>query len=112
MIGDQLSVDQWKVQISEMMRGLGPDCIRDVVSDYLQWQTPSRARQLLGSWCQHWRNLPIFRPALLVRRQGRYSQLRDVFISTSEFSQEDRDSMLSCFARSENSPLTPSLTDG
>ena len=94
-----MTVAEWKVQISEMMGGLGPDSLRDVVSSYLESQTPSTARQLLGSWCQHWRSLPIFRPALLVKRQGRYSQLREVFISTTEFSQEDRDSMLSCFSR-------------
>ena len=83
-----------------MMRCLPPDCLRDVVTDYLQAQTPARARQLVGSWGKHWSSLLIFRPARLARRdQPRYSKLREVFISTSEFSQEDRDSMLSCFYR-------------
>ena len=98
---DWTIVDERKVQISAMMLCLGPDCLRDVVSDYLQSQTPSTARHLLGSWCGHWRSLAIFRPLRLARARGqrRHSQLREVFISTAEFSQEDRASMLSCFSR-------------
>ena len=88
-------------QISSLMLWLPPDCLRDIVTEYLQSQRPSRARELLGSWGKHWSNLLISRPARLARRaQPRYSKLREVFISSSEFSPEDRDSMLSCFYRS------------
>ena len=88
------------LQISAMMRCLPPDCLRDVVTDYLQAQTPARARQLVESWGKHWSRLAVSRPARPARARTRGARLREVFISTSEFSEEDKVSMLSCFYRS------------
>ena len=104
-------------EISQMMSNLSSRSIQDIVCHYLLAQPPVAALGYVNTWFSHWRRQILYhrdfskkinmrkkenkKDKIRFLNKKNISSLEKLYISSSEFSEGDKSSMLACFSRYE-----------